>query len=126
MKIYVITKGFYSDYHICAVTTNEEKAEKLKNAYTDNLDKAEIEIYEDDETDNEPRIAWYYDYRTNKAEPREFAWDYDKGEMVEKEKVIHDDETVTGAVVFAKDKNHAKRKAQDMIAMYKAEKAGIC
>lgn len=29
MKVYVITKGIYSDYHICAVAMDEEKAKVL-------------------------------------------------------------------------------------------------
>lgn len=28
MKLYVVTAGEYSDYHICAIFTNKEKAEK--------------------------------------------------------------------------------------------------
>ena len=30
-KAYVITKGYYSDYRICAVTLDEEIAKKVKN-----------------------------------------------------------------------------------------------
>lgn len=33
-KAYVITKGTYSDYHICAVTLDKSRAEKLKNCST--------------------------------------------------------------------------------------------
>lgn len=33
MKVYVITKGQYSDYHICAVTTNPDDAEILKRKF---------------------------------------------------------------------------------------------
>lgn len=35
MEIYVITKGTYSDYHICALTLDKEKAECLKKIYSD-------------------------------------------------------------------------------------------
>lgn len=34
MKIYVITKGEYSDYHICAATTDKKIAEFLKKVAT--------------------------------------------------------------------------------------------
>lgn len=124
MKIYVITKGFYSDYHICAVTTNEEKAEKLKKLCTDDLDEAEIEIYEDDETSDEPNVFWDYYYETNNVAIYEYSFsNYDE---IREEVFQNKDGTITRARVFAKDAEHAKRKAQDMIAMYKAEKAGIC
>ena len=50
MKVYVITKGSYSDYHICAVATDKEKAEKLAEIYTDRWDDAEVEEYDTDAT----------------------------------------------------------------------------
>lgn len=46
MKVFVITKGCYSDYHICAVTLDKEKAELLKKFYTDFFDEAYIEEYD--------------------------------------------------------------------------------
>lgn len=50
MKVYVITTGEYSDYRICAVTLDKEKAEKLK-IKCDPLDYtgARIEEYDTDE-----------------------------------------------------------------------------
>lgn len=30
MTIYAITKGYYSDYRICALTVSKDKAERLK------------------------------------------------------------------------------------------------
>ena len=49
MKIYIITKGCYSDYHICNVTADYEKAKRYKEAYSDNWGEACIEVYEDGE-----------------------------------------------------------------------------
>ena len=49
MKIYVITAGYYSDYHICGVATTLEMAEKLKEYYKNdiwNRDSIDIEIYD--------------------------------------------------------------------------------
>lgn len=48
MKIYVITKGAYSDYHICAVATDKKKAEILRKAFSDDWNEAQIETYETD------------------------------------------------------------------------------
>lgn len=53
--IYVITHGEYSDYHICAVATTEERAEELRRMYCDDYCQAEIETYEE----NVPSYEWY-------------------------------------------------------------------
>lgn len=56
MKVYVITQGCYSDYHICAVTLDKDKdkAERLQKLYSAKegsyMDNAEIEEYETDDT----------------------------------------------------------------------------
>ena len=50
-KIYVITAGEYSDYHICAVTTDKERAEFLKKWYFRSNGDVEIEEYTDGEPD---------------------------------------------------------------------------
>ncbi|MBR0417913.1 MAG: hypothetical protein IJI66_01945 [Erysipelotrichaceae bacterium] len=35
MKAYIITNGEYSDYHICGVTLDKEKAEMMKRFYSE-------------------------------------------------------------------------------------------
>lgn len=35
VKIYVITKGEYSDYHICTVATDYAKAQILQKKFSD-------------------------------------------------------------------------------------------
>lgn len=46
MKIYVITKGEYSDYHICAVATDPAKADKLAEFYSDKHNPSEVEEFD--------------------------------------------------------------------------------
>ena len=46
MKIYVITKGEYSEYHICAVATDYEKACILQKKFSAKYDTAEIEEFD--------------------------------------------------------------------------------
>ena len=46
MKVYVITMGEYSDYHICGVALNKEDAEILKRRYSSKWDTARIEEYD--------------------------------------------------------------------------------
>lgn len=54
-KIYVITDGEYSDYHVVAATTDKKKAEKIRREITDYRFgcSARIEIYEDGEIGEE-------------------------------------------------------------------------
>jgi len=51
MKLYVVSKGCYSDYNILKIFENEEKAEKFVELYnlTDTWDEAEIEYWETDD-----------------------------------------------------------------------------
>ena len=46
MKIYVITKGSYSAYHICAVATDYEKACILQKKFSAKYEPAEIEEFD--------------------------------------------------------------------------------
>lgn len=75
MKIYIITKGRYSDYHICAVATDEKQAEKLAKMYTDNYDDARVEEYDTEEYTD--RLAAFDDTRLP------FSVNFnDKGEVI--------------------------------------------
>ena len=46
MKVYIITEGDYSDYHICAVTLEKKQAEQLKKYFASNYSEPNIEEYE--------------------------------------------------------------------------------
>lgn len=49
--VYVVTKGCYSDYHICAVTLDKEKAERLCKLFDDGgMDEAGIEEWDTEDT----------------------------------------------------------------------------
>ena len=57
MKIYVVTSGEYSDYHIVTVFSTQEKAESFAKARNDKIkhwydDYYEVEVYDLDDTDN--------------------------------------------------------------------------
>ena len=49
MTVYVVTKGDYSDYHICGVTLDPKKADILKQKFSDRDDEANVEEYDTDE-----------------------------------------------------------------------------
>ena len=57
MKVYIVTSGCYSDYHIEAVFTDKEKAKRYANF---NSDRG-IETYETDKAFNSPEriMVWY-------------------------------------------------------------------
>lgn len=117
MKIYAVTKGFYSDYHICALTVSKSKAKRLEKLYTDIYDEARIEEFEDGE-DGELNLCWFCD--ENGCNPS--LQDYPKKERIE----VYRDGKIYGVYLYAKDKAHAEKKAHDMIAEYKAKREGIC
>lgn len=46
MKVYVITQGSYSDYHICAVSVDKERAVLLSRYFSDGDGLAQVEEYD--------------------------------------------------------------------------------
>lgn len=116
MKIYIITQGCYSDYHICNVTTDYEKAKRYKEAYSDNWGgEACIEVYEDGENGKD-NYCWAYNPVSNTAEISH----YNKKEIMKNR-----EGKICRIYIYAPDEKHAIKKAQDMIAKYKAEQAGL-
>lgn len=69
MKVYIVTDGYYSSYHIEAVFTVKKKAElyaSLHNCWVEEYEADECKI----ETDKEPKIQWtgtYVWYNENNA-----------------------------------------------------------
>ena len=61
MKVYIVTSGSYSDYHIDAVCETREKAEKILALISDKdywHDDAQIEEYDTDTFLTEPIYEW--------------------------------------------------------------------
>lgn len=116
MKIYAITKGSYSDYHICALTVNEDKAYRLQKIYSDDYERASITEFEDGEGEA-LRLMWFCN---------EYGHDPKLYEFQEKERVATDRYgNIYGVYLYARDEKHAEKKAHDMIAEYRARQAGI-
>lgn len=58
---YIITRGCYSDYEICAVTLDEYRAKRLKQLYSNQMDEAKIEEWELDKgPENEKAFEDFY------------------------------------------------------------------
>ena len=121
MTYYAITKGTYSDYHICSITSDKEKAKRLRKIYSDDYEEAEIEEYdEEDGKDTRERKTYYYRIADDSV------WESDfEGTSREYVSVDGVKDVIKGVRVIATDEEHARKKAQDMIARFKAMQAGL-
>lgn len=120
MKIYVITAGEYSDYHICAVTDDKKSAERLRKIYSSHWREARVETYDTKYIYEDPRSYWSFEVSLNGA--------IITGELLyfreEEETEINEVELVGTKFyinVIAKDRSHAEKIAFDKIAEYKYE-----
>jgi len=59
-KIYVVTRGDYSDYHIITATTDFERADEIAKKF-----KGEIEIYDDSKMYLKNIYSIYFDAKGN-------------------------------------------------------------
>lgn len=124
MKVYVITSGEYSEYHICAVTLDKEYAETLSKLFGDyRSDKANIEIW-----DTDTKINF-----TPGMVPYRVVFEGTKvvtccrisiKEFYEEDRIwMYEDR---GYVTLeAVDEKHAIKIASDMYAKYRAEQLGL-
>lgn len=119
MKIYVITKGCYSDYHIVAVTDNKYKVEFLKLKFSDEYDEANIEEYDTDEYQVEgvPNQLYWKVIVFTKSKP--IIRPMLSGEV--KFVVYNDHYELCEAVVIAKTKEQALKIVRDKYAQYLSE-----
>ena len=88
MKIYVVTKGCYSDYHIITATTDEKLAYKIKEKFNgDGYDEANVEVFEDAEIFMKPCYFMRFDKGGNviefKEQKGEYWYDEDDGEDIQ-------------------------------------------
>lgn len=130
MKVYVITNGEYSDYHICGVATDLETAEKIQKYTSTEYDESQIEEYDTDIwTDILKNGNIYYvsstngviDYVRKNREP-EFDSSYLRRNKVENYVHPFSNKNIRTVYVIAKDEDHAMKIASDLFAKYEAEK----
>lgn len=126
MKIYVLTAGEYSDYHICGVTDNEEEAKKLKvridkEKIAWGCDDCNIEVYDTEDVQIVNKSSIYQVFlRTGKASQveAEFMTAY----LAQCD--IYD-RAIDVMYVLSSSPEKAFKKACDIRAKTMAEKAGI-
>lgn len=127
MKIYVITKGSYSGYHICAVSTNQKNAEKLQKIFSGRWDQAMIEEYESDQylTETESGMELYKCVMgkdgTILADVSIIDLDY----INDCDFRVRDIANRYLVYVWTKDSEHAKKIATDKIAEFKATRMEV-
>jgi hypothetical protein len=134
--VYIITSGIYSDYGIRAVTLDRDKAELLKKMYmAKGYWGVEIEEWEEDDTGDvftPKEIATepieYYHVQISKTRPnynfarKEYRFEHKPpfGNFAVRD--LYEKDVNTYLVdVEAKDKEHAKKIAEDMYAQALAE-----
>ena len=71
-KIYVVTKGDYSDYHIITATTNEKHAKKIAKKFG-----AEVEIYDNSEIYTKNIFEINFDIKGNVTDCYKMTSEYD-------------------------------------------------
>lgn len=131
MKIYVITKGKYSDYHICAVSTDAMRAARLAELYTDRYDDAKVEEYDTD-SDTDILDTGRIPYRVTFTSRGEV---YRVDKKVERREIFNPRIVVSDATSFAPERIHvylfapskeaAVKIAAEKRAVFLAEREGL-
>lgn len=127
-KIYAVTQGSYSDYHIVAVTLDKEIAEKISAKFSNGWGECEIEEYGDAEVMLNPAWYIYFDKAGNVCDTTECdsAYGYSKiGEVYEKNYLSYGRDYHIYVIVSADDLESAIKIAAEKRARYLAEKMGL-
>lgn len=138
MKVYIITKGEYSDYQIYAVTDDPEKAKLLQEMISDEYDDANIEEYDTDDIQvnsyldkNNIEYCVSLDTKTGLIECNT-RWNFRDPYGISNSEVWMTREyqepsgrLIYKTVVYAENEEKATKIATDRFAKYKAEKAGL-
>ena len=127
MKIYVITQGDYSDYHIITATLSKQRAENLAKIYSDKYDEAMVEEFEE--------LSDEAIERKMKELEQRFIFGIKADGTVGEVRAVYEKKTAPYMLkdygnnlefsIPAKDKEHAIKIARDMRFKYIAEKFGL-
>jgi hypothetical protein len=129
-KVYVITKGCYSDYHICAVTLDKEKAERLRKLFDGgSMDEARIEEWDTEQHVDllSGRKPYFVLFRENgdvlSVTEDEYCIEYFEPKIFVFHHRYYGD--VLKTAVYADSREAAVKIAAEKRAKYLAEKEGI-
>ena len=113
MKVYVVTDGDYSDYHICGVYSTKELAEHGKALFSGRYGAAGVEEYELDDDKGVPFGMLPWGVRMGRdGEAREAERESADGQPLKEWAPYGDDETVYFEM-FATDEQHAIKIANE-------------
>ena len=124
MKVYVITKGSYSGYHICGVSLDKEEAKKIEELVTPDWEDGMVEEY--DTESFSPFLQGGKLYRVRLIENDEIEvnedadYEYSIGILNKVKPMFHDGWYYV--YVLAKDEDHARQIGADIMFQYKYEK----
>lgn len=124
-KVYVITEGAYSDYHICAVAATKEIAEKLRKIYSDKYSWADARIEEYDLNETRDDVRVFYDVTFEDDRVSACFNEYGEKESIQFYKGNKSQSDRLIVCVRARDEDHAVKIAQDRRAEYLAKKEGV-
>lgn len=118
VKIYVITKGEYSDYHICTVATDYAKAQILQKKFSDKRDTAKIEKFDTEDYNNvfAGKNLYFICFDKNGNVTNVFVNHLDYFDPSKKQVIIYKDDTVE-VYIFAFDEASAIKIAAEKRAM---------
>lgn len=122
-KIYVVTKGIYSDYHIITATTDEKLAYEIAKKFSGKYEEADVEIYEDAEIVLRPLYEVEFDKNGDIRAVRDESY---SGYLYRKANEYYAYRWGGGSVyVITDNADHAVKIANEKRAEYLAREAGI-
>ena len=126
MKVYVVTEGDYSDYHIVGVTTDRETAEAYCKISTGDWYEPKVEEYDtkafaDIRTAKPYRVIMEEDGTTTTEEEDGFSYESAVEHQVQHIRRWAGKPSYYEVVVLAEDEQHARKIAADYIAEAKWE-----
>lgn len=124
MKIYVVTQGMYSDYHIITATTNENLAKEIAKKFDREYDPTDIEVFEDAKIMLKPCWLVRFNKDGSVKEVKNASDDAFHYQEVNKCKIDWEKGVVVS--VLANNPDAAIKIASEKRAQFLAEKAGIC
>jgi hypothetical protein len=123
-KVYIITKGSYSDYHICAATLDKNTAVKLAKKYSeDECGNAKIEEYILDDFTEGDRFMYCVTFGNYGISCGFEEYEHTENIVYRKNARTGEDRMIV--YVKAQDEEHAKKIAQDIRAEYLAKLEGV-
>lgn len=126
MKVYVLTSGEYSDYHIVGVLLDEEQARIAAEAMSDGYKDVEVETYDTDEL-KFIKPGWKYwtvaFLERDHAIVDTFREDYWLGTLGKPRHFTISHRWYVD--VYAEDEDHAIKNASDRLSKYLAEQNNL-